>query len=388
MKILAITFSSGRSGGANKSFLMVIEQLRNLYGHEIFTVIPEQGGIEEDLIKLKMPYTVIPLRQPVTMMAYNIKDIVRKLRANYIAFCHWLSAYTNAAKLKKQNFDIVYINGSNQLCGYYLSKALKIPFVCHFRGASSKENYFVYNQKKLFNDKNGKIIAISDYMRDKLPEILGINKEQIVLVHNGIEWHGDSPSPQNRDNGIHCVLCGRIIWAKGHMDAIEALHILKKQGIDNVYLHIAGSLKSAYQPYLDKLNERIGELGIGDRVIFEDEVTDMPAFRHNMNIELVCSVCEPFGRVTVEGMQSGLVVIGANTGGTLDIIEDNKNGLLYRQGNPEDLAEKMRFVIENEQTAIKLASEARKFAKTHFTMEQNVESINRVLVEQANKKYI
>ena len=39
-KILAITFCSERRGDANKSFLMVIEQLRDLYRHEIFIVIP------------------------------------------------------------------------------------------------------------------------------------------------------------------------------------------------------------------------------------------------------------------------------------------------------------------------------------------------------------
>ena len=123
-----------------------------------------------------------------------------------------------------------------------------------------------------------------------------------------------------------------------------------------------------------------------DRVILEGQIEDMAAFRENMNIELMCSICEPFGRVTVEGMRSGLIVIGSNTGGTVDIIQDGYNGYLYQQGNSTDLADKIQYVIEHENEALFIAKNAIEFTKTHFTVEQNVSAINDVLCEAVRKE--
>ena len=81
-------------------------------------------------------------------------------------------------------------------------------------------------------------------------------------------------------------------------------------------------------------------------------------------------------------MHSGLVVIGANTGGTIDIIQDGVNGLLYEQGNAQDLAQKIMTVIENVDLTKRLASDAIEFSKTNFTVEQNVSAINDILVSQ------
>lgn len=121
------------------------------------------------------------------------------------------------------------------------------------------------------------------------------------------------------------------------------------------------------------------ELDVSEQVIFEGTRNDMPIFRYNMNGELMCSYCEPFGRVTLEGMRSGLVVIGSNTGGTPEIIFDGEKGLLYRQGDPSDLAKKIKKIYEEESFAKTLADNAYNYSRSKFAPETNVDSINRVL---------
>lgn len=51
-----------------------------------------------------------------------------------------------------------------------------------------------------------------------------------------------------------------------------------------------------------------------------------------MDILCMCSDREAFGLSTVEGMLSGCLIIGTNTGGTTEILEDGTTGLLYAQG--------------------------------------------------------
>ena len=114
----------------------------------------------------------------------------------------------------------------------------------------------------------------------------------------------------------------------------------------------------------------------------------MTEIRKNMDIELMCSICETFGRVTVEGMRNGLLVIGSNTGGTPEIIKDKYNGLLYEQGKPQDLAEKILSSINNKDEARKIAENAYQFSQTNFTPESNTKQIYEVIKEVLNENEV
>ena len=63
----------------------------------------------------------------------------------------------------------------------------------------------------------------------------------------------------------------------------------------------------------------------------------------------MCSGNEAFGRVTVEAMKLGVPVIGAKSGGTLDIIIENENGLFYESGNSQHLSERLFELINNKE---------------------------------------
>lgn len=377
MRILAITFDVELSGGANRSFLMVISALINQYRHDIRVVIPGHGEIEEELQTRNIPYDTLYLPQAGVVLKSELKDILRKGKANQRAFQHYLKAISTCWKYRK--YDIVYINGTSQLCGYYIAKLLRKRFVWHFRGYLTNKHYYCINQSKIFNDLNGKIIVISNSMYQKLSDTMGIKQERMIMIHNGLDGNmGEKHDILVREE-IHCVLCGRLIRIKGQLDAIEAFHLLNEQGINNLYLHLPGNLQTGNKQYIELLRETIGKYNLKNRVVFEGQVDDMMAFRQNMDIELMCSVDEPFGRVTVEGMRSGLLVIAANTGGSLDIIQDGYNGLFYTQGNAHDLADKIHYAIVYPEVAQTIANNAYEFSKTHFTVDQNVRHINTVI---------
>lgn len=73
----------------------------------------------------------------------------------------------------------------------------------------------------------------------------------------------------------------------------------------------------------------------------------MPSLRKNMDVELVCSRAEAFGRVTAEAMLGGMSVIGSNTGGTVGLINHKKIGYLYSKSDINELAEYMKEFICN-----------------------------------------
>lgn len=385
MNILAVTFDSELAGGANRSFLMVISELRERYQHKIHVIIPNHGPIEKELQNAEFDFECVELKAVGVLLGNSPKRILSKAKANWYALDHYVKARKYSKKAKAYGYDLVYINCANNLFGCYVARNLGIPYVWHFRGLFLPELYYVYNQRKLYNDPSARIIAISTSMQESLPIDAGIRMKQIVMVHNGLPFSNVKLSKQEWDHGIHIVLCGRLFIGKGHLDAIRAIGELNNRGYDEVYLHIAGDISNVNHDYMNRLHRAIEFYKLGNHVIFEGQISDMAKFRENMNIELMCSICEPFGRVTVEGMRSGLIVIGANTGGTIDIIQDGYNGYLYQQGNSVDLADKLQYVIDNKEEALCVAKRAIDFTKTHFTVEQNVSAINLVLCEAVQK---
>ena len=185
--------------------------------------------------------------------------------------------------------------------------------------------------------------------------------------------------------GVNILLTGRIVPPKGQAEAIEALRILKiKYGLE-AKLYFAGE-RPAYESdaYYDKICKKIKEYHLDNQVVFLGEVKDISNIRASMDMEIICSWCEAFGRVTIEAMCSQIPVIGANSGGTTDIIIDGKTGLLYEKGNPEDLAEKIMTICENPEKVEEFIKAGRERVDANFTILRTVGKIVQLLEQVVN----
>ena len=85
-----------------------------------------------------------------------------------------------------------------------------------------------------------------------------------------------------------------------------------------------------------------------------------------MDVEIVCSKREAFGRVTVEAMLAGLPVVGSNTGGTPELIVDGETGIIFKCDDYKDLADKILLIYKNPELAYMISTNAKKVAKDKF----------------------
>jgi len=84
------------------------------------------------------------------------------------------------------------------------------------------------------------------------------------------------------------------------------------------------------------------------------------------------SVCyEGFPMVICESFACGKPVIVSNLGAMSELIEDGKTGLIFEPGNPENLALKMKWAMENEDVCIEMGKNARKVFEEKYTEEKN-----------------
>lgn len=106
-----------------------------------------------------------------------------------------------------------------------------------------------------------------------------------------------------------------------------------------------------------------------DRVHFID-FTDKPEeYMAAADIFCLPSYREGFGSVVIEAAAVGVPSVGSRIYGLTDAIADNFSGLLFEAGNVDDLASKLRSLIESPELTIRLGAQARQRAQERFSSE-------------------
>ncbi len=132
--------------------------------------------------------------------------------------------------------------------------------------------------------------------------------------------------------------------------------------------------------------EYIQAYHLAQNVFLHGYVEDMVTLRQSMDIELICSRCEGFGRSTVEGMLSRMVVVAADCGATPEIITHEKTGFLYPPEDREALVALLLRIGQDTALRERIGIAAQRTAKEKFGVDRYVQSVvaqwNEVVVSQ------
>jgi glycosyltransferase involved in cell wall biosynthesis len=110
----------------------------------------------------------------------------------------------------------------------------------------------------------------------------------------------------------------------------------------------------------EQLQQQIDSLGITASCILEPTVSNIVDKYCESSIFALSSRFEGFGMVIIEAMACGVPPVSFTCPcGPRDIISDGKDGLLVEDGNIEQLAEKISYLIENEDIRKKMGQQAR-----------------------------
>ena len=121
-----------------------------------------------------------------------------------------------------------------------------------------------------------------------------------------------------------------------------------------------------------RLIEEAKRLGLADRVIFLQDLTDAELAEHykRCDIFLLPSGQEGFGIVFLEAMRFSKPCIGGNAGGTPEVIEDGRTGLLVPYGDPVALEAAIDKLLSNPELREEMGRRGRERLEQHFTFEQ------------------
>ena len=308
------------------------------------------------------------------------------IQKSFNFFFHYLpNLFRIASYLKKNRIDLVHLNNSPDQTDWLLvSKMMGLKVVSHLRFPWSPTR-----TRKFLSDRYDRIIAISDYVAGRL-DAVGVSRENVVTIHDGIdigqlEKGNVAVSDIRKEFAIPPgapILCeiGNIRRWKGQHVAVLAMRRLVGRYKD-ARLFIIGEISNSSKDveYLKELKELAAECGVDKNVVFTGYRKDALSILSQSDIMVHTSIFpEPMGRVVLEGMVFRKPVVATNHGGPVEILEDGKSGFLVEPENPEALAERIHYLLENREAARRMGESARIRVEEKFGIGSNMKRLEEV----------
>ncbi len=299
----------------------------------------------------------------------------------------WPLARQVQSVIEQEKINLVHLNDAPELhqAGIIASRRAAVPCVCHVRSMPALDavDRFLarYVSQFIFISQ-----AVELDQRQK-----GVGKRPGVVVHNALDLSAYATLDRQAarrafnlaEDDLVVGMIGRIEPWKGQRDLLAALSLLAPQ-FPRLRCLIAGIPELDGQWYLDELKTLVTSLRLGDIVRFVGFQDNVPLFLSALNVLAHTSVQpEPFGRVLIEGMAAGLPVVATNAGGTSEIVEDGRTGLLVPPAQPEALAQALAQLLAHPQQGKAMGEAGHARAAALFSIENQIaaiESIYRRLV--------
>jgi len=155
------------------------------------------------------------------------------------------------------------------------------------------------------------------------------------------------------ENAFLAGILGRLDPAKGQDLLIKATALVQNE---NLHLVFQGeTTKGEHRGFEQVLRESAQQFKIQDRVHFAEFDQNPAAFFSAIDLFVMASKRETFGMSTIEALAAGVPVLGSDAGGTPEILEEGKSGVLFKTLNEHDLAQKLIMLLSDEKLRIEKA---------------------------------
>ena len=254
--------------------------------------------------------------------------------------------------LKKFNPDVIHAqNIGNGIFGFWAKKFLRRPYVVWGQGSDVYVAWQFKKQiSKLVLPSADAVIALTEDMRGEMQKLC--NRE-IFVIPNGIDLERFEnlsrakarSELQIKETEKIILFVGTLRAVKGVKYLIQAMSIMGQNSI-NARLILVGNGEER-----QSLQGLTKELDLEEDVTFVGKVPneEIPQYMIASDVFVLPSLSESFGIVNLEAMACGLPIVATKVGGLPEIIEEGKNGFLVEPKNLEQIAEKVRLLLGDDE---------------------------------------
>ena len=268
--------------------------------------------------------------------------------------------------IRKERISIVHTNGLKaHLLGTLPARFNGRPVVWHFRDLPGRGGYGRLF-RRLARILPSRIIANSAAVKRELG-----NPARARVVYNGVAI---PPAPDEAGTGrrreklglgkgeLVIGTIGHLAPLKGYEDFLQAIPAILEKFPASRFLITGDAIYPAWRDYRRSLEARAEELGVAGAVIFTGGRTDPGEILPALDIFVLPSRSEGFGRANLEAMAAGLPVVSTNVGGIPEVVIDGETGLLVPPNRPAALARAIITLAEDQGRRSKFGAAGRKRA--------------------------
>ena len=168
------------------------------------------------------------------------------------------------------------------------------------------------------------------------------------------------------------------------MEATYKSYDIKKRN-NNFKLIIIGGYKNNDENYYFKIKKLIKELTLEEEVYFTGFLIDIREALNSLDIVVLSSLDERCSRSLLEAIACAKAVVATRVGGTPEIIEDGRNGILVEPENVKQLAEAISRLIENDKLRFQMGIRGRLYAEKMFNIKTHINKIRTLYLEVSGK---
>ena len=365
MRVAWVSHSNELAGGSERAMVAAIEGLR-ARDVEVAVLVPTEGAMTDVLGPMGVGLHQVPFCWWSTL--YEDRRLFRWKRTGR----NLLHAPAAALVLRKFRADVVVTNTLVTPIGAYAAALARVPHVWFMHEMYGPDGHgwrFDLGERlgmALIRRLSSVVLANSDAVVESYAKYLP--RQMLRRVHYPVDVPVYEQGSHESAGALRLIQVGRVSPGKRAEDAVQALALLAAKGID-VTLTLLGNEDRDYASWL---RSKIDELGLASRVQFVAFAQDPFAHMAAADVALTCSRGEAFGMATVEAMKLGKAVVGADSGGTTELIRDGETGLLFRTGDPQDLAAALERLHHDRELVRRLGASARAWATSTFTRERYV----------------
>jgi glycosyltransferase involved in cell wall biosynthesis len=287
------------------------------------------------------------------------------------------------------NIDIVHARSRAPAWSCYFAVRLSFrKFVTTFHGTYNFNNKI----KKFYNSimvKSDLVIAGSNFIfshiNENYHEHFLKNKRKLLVIFRGINTNYFNPqkilpikiekfAKENKidRNKFIILMPGRLTFWKGQKIFIESIKLLSEKNDIPPFETIILGGDQGRNVYKKQLEVLVSQHRLGKIIKFIDHCNEMPVAYGIANLVCSCSIePEAFGRVSVEAQSMQLPIIASDIGGSKETIIAGKTGYLFKNKDPNSLADSIVMVMQKDYNSLKsVGFEGRKNVLKRFDVDK------------------
>lgn len=360
---------SGEVSGGQISLLLLMQHMT---GIELILAAPEGHLLER---ARRSGIRTIAVRSHRARMTANPFLLSRGVLGT------WSAGRELRQVIQRESPDVVHANSIRAgLIAAVAVRGTGARLVWHVRDALS-DNVVGRMIRKVAASRADHVIAISKAIQNQFSTSPVLQRKTSV-VYNAVDVVAEAHASVRAELGVPearfvVAVVGQITPWKRHHDAIAAFSRHIRDNPDSE-LWIVGEPKFRQEnlAYDAHLRRQVATLGLADRVRFLGFREDVTRVMADIDVLLVPSENEPFGRVIIEAMSVGKPVIGTRGGGIPEIIIEAETGCLVEIGDVQRMAELLTSMQMNRALRHRLGLCGKRRVTEHFSLRRQIEQVS------------